>query len=106
MSNMRSRYKVVIYDCDGVILDSIESNYVFYNRIMGYLGRPEIDRDNSDAKRVLHTYSFRDVMNYFFEGDQQQEEALSFAKTIRYRDRSRFSFRRSLQNYRTADRSE
>lgn len=86
MSNMRSRYKVVIYDCDGVILDSIESNYVFYNRIMGFLGRPEIDRSNSDAKRVLHTYSFRDVMNYFFEGDQQQEEALSFAKTIRYRD--------------------
>ncbi|MDD2900226.1 MAG: HAD-IA family hydrolase [Desulfuromonadaceae bacterium] len=83
---MKSRYKAVIYDCDGVILDSIESNYVFYNRIMGFLGRPEIDRSNSEAQRVLHTYSFGDVMNYFFAGDRQQEEALSFAKTIRYRD--------------------
>jgi len=82
----KSRYKVVIYDCDGVILDSVESNYVFYNQIMEYLGRPEIDRDNSDARRVLHTYSFNDVMDYFFTEDVRREEALRFAKTIRYRD--------------------
>jgi len=86
VSKTKSRYKVVIYDCDGVILDSIESNYVFYNRIMGFLGRPEIERDNGEARRVLHTYSFHDVMEYFFQGDSQREEALSFAKTIRYRD--------------------
>ena len=35
---MTARYKAVIYDCDGVILDSIESNYIFYNRIMAGLG--------------------------------------------------------------------
>ena len=27
---MKAHYKAVIYDCDGVILDSIESNYIFY----------------------------------------------------------------------------
>lgn len=86
MNKPKSRYKVVIYDCDGVILDSVESNYVFYNQIMEYLGRPEIDRDNSDARRVLHTYSFNDVMDYFFTEDVRREEALRFAKTIRYRD--------------------
>ena len=86
MSNLKSRYKVVIYDCDGVILDSIESNYVFYNSVMAFLGRPEIDRDNSEARRVLHTYSFHAVMEYFFTGDPQREDALNFAKTIHYRD--------------------
>lgn len=86
MNELKSRYKVVIYDCDGVILDSIESNYVFYNRVMEFLGRTEIDRDNGDAKRVLHTYSFNDVMEYFFAGDPQREDALRFAKTIHYRD--------------------
>lgn len=86
MSELKSRYKVVIYDCDGVILDSIESNYVFYNRIMEFLGRPEIDRGNGDARRVLHTYSFHNVMEYFFAGDRDREEALRFAKTIHYRD--------------------
>lgn len=86
MNSMKSRYKVVIYDCDGVILDSVESNYIFYNRVMAFLGRPEIDRDNEDARRVLHTYSFIDVMDYFFGNDPQCGEALSFAKTIHYRD--------------------
>ncbi len=86
MSELKSRYKVVIYDCDGVILDSMESNYIFYNRIMEFLGRPEIDRDNCNAKRVLHTYSFHNVMDYFFAGDLRREDALQFAKTIHYRD--------------------
>ena len=86
MSELKSRYKVVIYDCDGVILDSMESNYIFYNRIMEFLGRPEIDRDNCNARRVLHTYSFHNVMDYFFAGDLRREDALRFAKTIHYRD--------------------
>ena len=86
MNEFKSRYKVVIYDCDGVILDSIESNYVFYNRVMEFMGRPAIDRDNGGARRVLHTYSFNDVMEYFFTGDSQRENAFRFAKTIHYRD--------------------
>ena len=86
MNELKSRYKVVIYDCDGVILDSIESNYVFYNRVMDFLGRPEIDRSDVDARRVLHTYSFNDVMEYFFAGDSHRADALGFANTIHYRD--------------------
>jgi HAD superfamily hydrolase (TIGR01549 family) len=86
VSELKSRYKVVIYDCDGVILDSMESNYIFYNRIMEFLGRGDIDRDDSEAKRVLHTYSFNNVMEYFFAGDLRREDAFNFAKTIHYRD--------------------
>ncbi|OGU09357.1 MAG: HAD family hydrolase [Geobacteraceae bacterium GWC2_55_20] len=83
---MKSRYKVVIYDCDGVILDSIESNYIFYNLVMEHLGRTQLDRDDMKARQVLHTYSFNDVMEYFFAGDVCREDALAFAKTIHYQD--------------------
>jgi HAD superfamily hydrolase (TIGR01509 family) len=86
VNELKSRYRVVIYDCDGVILDSIESNYIFYNRIMAFLGRSQIDRSNLEYRRVLHTYSFRAVMEYFFGADPQWEAALTFAKTIHYRD--------------------
>ncbi|HIJ82023.1 MAG TPA: HAD-IA family hydrolase [Desulfuromonadales bacterium] len=86
VSNVKSRYKVIIYDCDGVILDSLESNYVFYNRVMQYLGREPLDRNNLDARRVLHTYSFHDVMEHFFGSDNRREDAFQFAKTIHYRD--------------------
>jgi len=86
MCESKSRYKVVIYDCDGVILDSLESNYVFYNRIMDYLGRAPLDRSDQAAERVLHTYSFDNVMEYFLGGDARRDDAFKFAKTIKYRE--------------------
>lgn len=68
------------------MLDSIESNYVFYDRIMSHLGRPSLDRNDLVSRTVLHTYSFTNVMNYFFKDDPQAEQAMAFARTIRYRD--------------------
>ena len=83
---MTPRYKAVIYDCDGVILDSIESNYIFYNRIMAGLGRPPIDRLCQVSERVLHTFSYLDVMEHFFGNDPQKDEAIAIGKTIRYKE--------------------
>ena len=86
MNGLRANYKAVIYDCDGVMFDSLESNYIFYNRVMEHLGRPPLDRSDLEARKVLHTYSFVDVMEYFFKDDEHRGEALAFAKTIHYRD--------------------
>lgn len=86
MNQLKSRYKVVIYDCDGVMFDSLESNYIFYNRIMSHLGRPPLDREDTQARTVLHTYSFNDVMDYFFLNDERRDDALACAKTIRYHE--------------------
>lgn len=86
LNSLKSRYKVVIYDCDGVMFDSLESNYIFYNRVLEHLGRPSLDRTDLEARKVLHTYSFIDVMEYFFGDDGRREDALNFAKTIHYRD--------------------
>ena len=84
--NMHARYKAVIYDCDGVMLDSIESNYIFYNRIMAGLGRPEINRLCTESERVLHTFSYLDVIEHFFGDDPQKGEAIAIGKTIRYKE--------------------
>lgn len=83
---MTPRYKAVIYDCDGVMLDSIESNYIFYNRIMAGLGRPPIDRLCQVSERVLHTFSYLDVIEHFFGNDPQKEQAIAIGKTIRYKE--------------------
>ncbi len=83
---MTPRYKAVIYDCDGVMLDSIESNYIFYNRIMSGLGRPHIDRLCTESERVLHTYSYLDVIEHFFGNDPDKEQALAIGSTIRYKE--------------------
>ena len=90
MSPINSRYKLVIYDCDGVMLDTLESNYIFYNSVMEYLGRPALDRSDLRARNVLHTYSFNNVMEYFFAGDDRRDDAWAFAKTIHYQDLAPF----------------
>jgi phosphoglycolate phosphatase len=87
---INSRYKLVIYDCDGVLLDTLESNYIFYNSVMEYLGRPPLDRSNLRARDILHTYSFHNVMEYFFAGDERRDDAWAFAKTIHYQDLAPF----------------
>ena len=86
VTSSKSRYKAVIYDCDGVMLDTLESNYLFYNRVMEHLGRPPLDRSDLKAREALHTYSFDNVMEHFFAGDARRGDALAFAKTIHYRD--------------------
>lgn len=90
MNTIASRYKLVIYDCDGVLLDTLDSNYIFYNRVMEYLGRPPLDRTDLAARNVLHTYSFGNVMEHFFAGDERREDAWNFAKTIHYQDLAQF----------------
>lgn len=90
MKQVKSRYKVVIYDCDGVMFDTLESNYIFYDRVMEHLGRQPLDRTDLEARTVLHTYSFNSVMEYFFAGDERHDEALAFARTIHYRELAPF----------------
>jgi len=83
-------YKLVIYDCDGVLLDTLESNYIFYNRVMEYLGRPHLKRDDLVSRNVLHTFSFNNVMDYFFGNDERKDDAWAFAKTIHYKELSQY----------------
>jgi HAD superfamily hydrolase (TIGR01509 family) len=90
MNPITSRYKLIIYDCDGVMLDTLESNYIFYNSVMEYLGRPPLDRSDLRSQNVLHTYSFHNVMEYFFAGDDRRDDAWAFAKTIHYQDLAPF----------------
>jgi HAD superfamily hydrolase (TIGR01509 family) len=57
---------------------------------MEYLGRPVLDRSDLIARNILHTYSFNNVMEYFFAGDDRRDDAWAFAKTIHYRDLAPF----------------
>lgn len=85
-----NRYKLIIYDCDGVLLDTLESNYIFYNRVMAHLERPPLDRNDMAARNILHTYSFNNVMEHFFGNDKNKDAAWKYARTIKYKDLAPF----------------
>jgi phosphoglycolate phosphatase len=83
---VRNGYKVVIYDCDGVMFDSFEANLAFYDRIMMALGKPSLDRGNAEQMRILHTYANREVLRYFFPDEATYGTAVLAAGAIDYRE--------------------
>jgi len=83
---VKNGYKVVIYDCDGVMFDSFEANFAFYERILSRFDKLPLDRNDAETMRVLHTYANVDVMAYLFAGDDRRVEAQAFAGTIDYRE--------------------
>jgi HAD superfamily hydrolase (TIGR01509 family) len=78
-------FSAVIYDCDGVMFDSIEANFAFYERIMSSMGHT-LDRQDEATMRVLHTYANRDVLTFFFPEEPEKSRALALAAAIDYRD--------------------
>ncbi len=82
----KNGYKAVIYDCDGVIFESLEANFAFYSRVLEHFGSPPLDRNNIEIMNLLHTYSSKDVLARLFGEDSQIREALDFAGSIDYRE--------------------
>ncbi len=86
MKEVLNSYKAVIYDCDGVIFDSLEANIAFYSKVLRHFGKPPLDRNDSQVTKLLHTYASKDVLAQLFAGDPRVSEALDFAGSIDYRE--------------------
>jgi phosphoglycolate phosphatase len=81
-----SSFKAVIYDCDGVMFDSFEANFAFYNRIMSMLGSPPLDRDDRELMRILHTFASQEVLRHIFPDPETWGRAMRCASSINYRE--------------------
>ena len=81
----RSRYKAVIYDCDGVMFNSLEANCAFYETVMKHMGI-ELDRNDPEMMRIIHTFANREVLAHFFQEPDSFAESVRFAGTIDYRE--------------------
>lgn len=79
--------KAVIFDCDGVLFDSAEANRAYYNRIRSHLKHPEMTEEQF-AHAHMHTVD--EVLARFFPEPRDLEAALSFRKSISYRDFFRY----------------
>jgi HAD superfamily hydrolase (TIGR01509 family) len=68
----------VIYDCDGVLFDSLEANGRLYNHIATSMGRPPL---TEDELRYCHTHTVYGSINHIFSNDEATEKkALEFLK--------------------------
>lgn len=77
------RYKALIYDCDGVMFNSLEANCRFYESVFNHM-EVSFDRNDKNTMRIIHTYANRDVLKHFFPERERLEAAMRFTSSINY----------------------
>ncbi len=75
------KFKVVIFDCDGVMFDSRPSNIAFYNHLLARYGLPPMSEDMTD---VVHMATAEESIRHVFEGSPYLEEALEYRLKMDY----------------------
>ena len=78
MQQKRWEIDCIIYDCDGVLFDSLEANGRLYNHIATSMGRSPL---TNDEHRYCHTHTVFESIRYMFPNDKAQERrAVDFLK--------------------------
>ena len=74
------KVKCVIYDCDGVLFDSLEANWRLYNDLCASVGRSPLEEDEVD---YVHCHTVYQAIHHIFREDADQEKkALELLKGI------------------------
>ena len=69
MSRNMAQLKLVVFDCDGVMFDSKDSNRKYYNRLLEKFGHPLMNEQEED---YVHSHNVIDSVNHIF-GDYPRE---------------------------------
>lgn len=72
--------RAVIFDLDGVIFDSAESNVVFYDHILTALGRPPLARQAFD---VIHSEPLDRSLRHLLDHDEAEyQRAMAYCRGL------------------------
>jgi len=74
-----SLFKVIIYDCDGVLIDSREANTAFYNRILDRFGLAPLTPGQLAAVQVLTATA---AIDYLFQGHPERQRAQAYQRHV------------------------
>jgi HAD superfamily hydrolase (TIGR01509 family) len=78
------KIRCVIYDCDGVLFDSIEANKKLYNDLCASVGRAPL---NEEEVKYVHMHTvYQTIQLIFGEDDSLQKKALESLKGIDWKD--------------------
>ena len=77
MKNIR----VLIFDCDGVMFDSRQSNISYYNHLLEHFDLPPMTKGQV---AYVHAHTAVDSIRHIFEGTHLFEKAINLARGIDY----------------------
>jgi phosphoglycolate phosphatase len=72
-------FQVIIYDCDGVLIDSRESNRAFYNHILERFGLGPLTEAQLS---VVHVSTARGAIDFLFQDHPRRGDAQAYQQTI------------------------
>jgi len=64
--NCQAAGRLLILDCDGVLIRSEDANLAYYNHLFAAFGLPAVGREDTARLRQLHTLSTPQVIETFF----------------------------------------
>lgn len=74
--------KTIIFDCDGVMFQSIKANQKYYNSLLEYFGRPPM---NKKELEYVHIHNVMDSVLYIFRNyPDKPEDIHTYRKKISY----------------------
>lgn len=79
-----SAVRAVVFDCDGVLLESRDANLSYYNAILAHFGAAPVDPADEQALSLCHTAASPEVLKVLL-GESRKAEALAYAATLDYR---------------------
>jgi len=74
-------YKVIAFDCDGVLFDTAESNRAYYNTILNQLDMPDMTEEQFC---YVHMHTVQDALVYLFNENQALQKAQSIKEALSY----------------------
>jgi phosphoglycolate phosphatase len=78
MQQKKWHIECVIYDCDGVLFDSLDANRRLYNHISVSMGRGPL---TSDELKYCHTHTVFESIRYMFpDSEALEKKAVEFLK--------------------------
>jgi HAD superfamily hydrolase (TIGR01509 family) len=83
-SSGNSGIRCVIYDCDGVLFDSLDANGRLYNDLCAAMGRPPV---KAEEMKYIHSHTVFESIHYLFpESRETEERALEILKQLDVRN--------------------
>ena len=73
--------KLVAFDCDGVLFDSLPANIAFYNGILTHFDRPPL---NPETRDYIHSHTVGESLEYIFQGYPDFAAACDFVRNFDY----------------------
>ena len=73
--------KAVIFDCDGVMFDTVKANTAYYNRVLHHFGKPELTPAQFD---FIQMHTVGESISFLFGDNKSIQAAQSYRNRMGY----------------------